>query len=159
MQWQIGLAGDCLFSGGRLGNGSRLRFGKRFPWDFLADEPCADIARRRQLRRKVCCTDSTSSEKKRSNCPADCCCYAGGRIQGYANNVLQLGKRSIDSSFKRIPNTLKGFKSAVSKALVTTRIELFLFFGNRPIPITWECRYLGTVASGEVQETNMTSAS
>ena len=91
MQWQIGLAGDCLFSGGRLGDGSGLLCGKRFPWDFLADEPCADSTRRLHVLRACGLPTERASCEGRTNCRRDgrASFAAWSKRRGW--NVLPLG--------------------------------------------------------------------
>lgn len=158
MQWQIGLAGDCLFSGGRLGNGSRLRFGKQFPWDFLADEPCADSTRRLHVLGTLCGQAEGASGQKRFDCSAGVGADERSRQSDFAAISLLVGSWWRRAISQRNSSTLKGLQAKIPAVFTTEGIKLQIFV-NRPIYKNLQSDNLVTSHLAKCKTSILTSAS
>jgi hypothetical protein len=158
MQWQIGLAGDCLFSGGRLGNGSRLRFGKRFPWDFLADEPCADSTRRLYVLRTLCGQAEGAKGQERFDCSAGVGADERAWQSYFAAIPLLVGSWRRRAISQRNSSTLKGLQAKIPAVFTTEGIKLQIFV-NRPIYKNLQSVNLVTSHLAKCKTSILTSAS
>lgn len=153
MRWSIGLVGERLSTGGRRGGFGGLRFGNRLIFESVADDSCASTPRRADVCRKIFRAIEGATSSTGNDSPRHGGSDASRRIHGQADHDLQLGIWPCSPTDERFSNLGKGLETQVSEVVTSPRIKKFLFFGNRPIPRSWEYDILVLSRRTSVPET------